>query len=312
MNDLISVVVPVHNEEENLHSLHEELSEVLAKLGPSEIIYVNDGSTDGSLAVLRALPGATVIDLSRRYGQATALDAGFKETKGALVVSIDGDGQNDPRDIPALVKELREKELDVVAGWRTNRSDRRGVRLITRAARMLRKLFIDDRIHDSGCTLRIYRREAVDTLDLHGEMHRYVLALLRWKGFRIGELPVSDRPRANGRSKYGYGKAMRGFLDLLYIWFLYKYSERPFHLYGYLGLGSLFLSFVSFCFTLYDRLVFDIHVNRDGFFFLAFFFLIMSVMLFSFGIVIDLLVRIYHNSSPREKRYYVRGIERHG
>lgn len=312
MKDVISVVVPVHNEEGSIRALHDELIAVLGALGPSEILYVDDGSTDGSREALASLRGATVIELSRRYGQATALDAGFKEAKGALVVSMDGDGQNDPADIPRLIAELEDKRLDVVAGWRTKRRDRGTVRFITRAARALRKAFINDRIHDSGCTLRVYRKEAVDTLDLHGEMHRYILALLRWKGFRIGELPVNDRPRLSGQSKYGAGKAVRGLLDLLYIWFLYKYSERPFHLYGYLGLTSLFFSAVSFAFTVYDRFWFHIHVNRDGWFFLAFFFLIMSVMLFSFGIVIDLLARIYHNSSPREKRYYIRSIERHG
>lgn len=310
MNAGISAVVPVFNEEESIAALHDELVAVLSTLGTTfEIIYVNDGSTDSTLRILRTLTGAIVIDMARRYGQATALDAGFKLAKGDIIVSLDGDGQNDPQDIPRLLAELNEKELDVVAGWRVHRSDRAGIKVITNAARFLRKLFIDDHIHDSGCTLRVYRRAAIESLDLQGEMHRYILALLRWKGFRIGELPVNDRPRNGGVSKYGYGKALRGLIDLMYIWFLYKFSQRPFHLFGYLGLTSFALAIVSFFFTLYDKLQLHLHVNRDSWFFLTFFFLLMAIMLFSFGIVIDLLIRTYHNSSAFEKRYYIRSIK---
>jgi glycosyltransferase involved in cell wall biosynthesis len=311
MNAEISVVVPVFNEEESIAALHSELLEVLAAIGEQyEIIYVNDASTDSTLHIIRTLSGATVIDLARRYGQATALDAGFKLAAGEIIISLDGDGQNDPHDIPKLLKELNTKEFDVVAGWRVHRSDTRGIKIITRAARFLRKLFIDDEIHDSGCTLRVYRRAAIESLDLQGEMHRYILALLRWKGFRIGELAVNDRPRIGGTSKYGYGKALRGFIDLIYIWFFYKFSQRPFHLFGYLGLTSFALAFVSLCFTLHDKLALHLHVNRDSWFFLTFFFLLMAIMLFSFGIVIDLLIRNYYNGSSYEKRYYVREVRR--
>jgi glycosyltransferase involved in cell wall biosynthesis len=309
MNPEFSVVVPLFNEEGSIRELHDELVEVFLKLGKTyELLYVNDGSTDKTLSVLKSLKDAIILDLARRYGQATALDAGFKAAKGNFIISIDGDGQNDPHDIPKLFKELQEKNLDVVAGWRVKRSDRSGIKVITRAARGLRKLFIDDTIHDSGCTLRIYRREAVEGLNLHGEMHRYMLALLKWKGFRIGEMPVSDRPRKAGKSKYGYSKAIRGFIDLIYVWFLFKYSEKAFHFFGYLGLTSFALSLVSLFFTVYDKLSLGLHVNRNGWFFLTFFFLIMAIILFSFGIVIDLLLRIYYNTSDNEKRYRVREI----
>jgi glycosyltransferase involved in cell wall biosynthesis len=316
----LSVVVPIYNEDGNIAPLHKELAEVLGELEHAfEIIYVNDGSSDDSLERLReitkkdfsyngAAATVVVISLARRYGQATALDAGFKKAKGEIIISMDGDGQNDPHDIPKLLRELEEKNLDVVAGWRMHRSDRRGIKVITRAARGLRKLFIDDEIHDSGCTLRVYRREALENLDLHGEMHRYILALLRWKGFRIGELAVNDRPRKSGKSKYGYGKAVRGFIDLIYVWFLYKYSDRPFHFFGYLGLFSFALAIVSFFVTGYQKFALATHVNRNGWFFLTFFFLLMAIMLFSFGIIIDLLLRIYYNTSAVEKRYVVREV----
>jgi len=303
----ISVVIPIHNEEANIRPLYDELVAVLAAYGrPFELIFVNDGSIDGSLAELKALPRATILDLTRRYGQATALNVGFRHAKGDIIVSIDGDCQNDPADIPKLIDELEGKGLDMVAGWRTKRMDRRGIKFITRTGRSMRAAFLGDRISDSGCALRAYRRHAVESLDLQGEMQRYIPALLLWKGYRVGEVPINDRPRINGVSKYGYSKAIRAFIDLLYLWFLHKYSQRPLHLFGYLSLTSFALFLGSFIITIYDKLELGLNLNRNGWFFLTFFFLIMAIMLFSFGIIIDLLMRIYHNGSQYEKRYYIR------
>jgi glycosyltransferase involved in cell wall biosynthesis len=308
----ISVVIPVFNEAGNIAKLHSELRTSISALTKSlEIIYVDDASTDNSANELAGLVGATVITLQRRYGQATALMAGFTEATGDIIVSIDGDGQNDPADIPRLLATLEEKNLDVVTGWRRNRSDKRGIRILTRIGRGLRRFLINDEVHDTGCTLRVYRAAAAKSLSLHGEMHRYVLALLRWKGFTIGEVVVNDRPREHGVSKYGYSKAVRGTIDLMYVWFIYKYSARPLHLFGYMSLTSLALGIVSAGFTVYDRFVRDLHINRDGWFFLAFFFLIMAIMLFSFGVIIDLLMRIYLNTSPNEKPYYIRSVAKH-
>lgn len=304
-----SVVVPVHNEAGNLAPLDAEIKAALTALGkPYEIIYINDGSTDASLKELKTLSDVTILNLNRCYGQATALDAGFRAAKGQIIISIDGDGQNDPADIAKLLEKMETEGLDVVAGWRRSRSDRRGIRLLTRIGRGLRRLLIHDPVHDTGCTLRVYTREAAQSLDIGGEMHRYILALLRWKGFLIGEVEVSDRARVNGVSKYGYGKAVRGFIDLLYVWFLYKYSQRPLHLFGYASLASFALGIVSLAWTVYDRLDRHLHVNRDGWFFLTFFFFITAIMLFSFGILIDLAMRIYLNTSGNERRYHIREV----
>lgn len=307
MKPLISVVVPVYNEAGNLAALYAELRQVMDRFGESyELIFVNDGSTDATSSELAALTGSIVVDLARNYGQAIALDAGFRVAKGEIIVSLDGDGQNDPHDIPKLLEVLTDPHVDVATGWRVDRQDSRGIRFLTAAGRRLRGIIIGDYIHDSGCTLRAYRRAAVESVDLFGEMHRYLLALFIWKGFRVVEVPVNHRPRTAGKSKYGYGKAVRGFIDLIYIWFLYRYSERPLHLFGYLGLTSFALGLVSLVITLHDKLALGIHLNRDGWFFLTFFFLIVAVMLFSFGLIIDLLMRIYIQTSPREKRYHVR------
>ncbi len=208
------------------------------------------------------------------YGQATALHAGFAKAIGEIIISLDGDGQNDPADISRLLEKMQSENLDVVAGWRKVRSDKKGIRVLTKIGRVFRRALISDPVHDTGCTLRVYTREAAQSLDIGGEMHRYILALLRWKGFTIGEVIVNDRARLHGTSKYGYGKAVRGFIDLLYIWFIYKYSQRPLHLFGYMGLASFLLSIVSLIYTLYDKFALGLHINRNIWFFLTFFFLI--------------------------------------
>lgn len=307
MNSKYSFVIPVHNEAGNIIGLDKEIKALIEKEKlTAEVIYVNDGSTDASLAELNALDNVTVIDLNRNYGQATALDAGFKHSQGDIVISLDGDGQNDPADIPALLQKLRTDNLDVVAGWRKVRKDSGKIKLLTRISRLLRRLLIKDVVHDTGCTLRVYRKEAIKSLDLQGEMHRYILALLHWKGFRIGEIVVNDRARVHGVSKYGVSKAVRGLIDLIYIWFIHKYSQRPLHIFGYVSIFLFVLGLLFFGYSVYQKLFLDMSINRSGHFLVGAFILLTSVILFSFGIVIDLLIKIHLNNSPHEKRYYVR------
>lgn len=304
-----SIVIPIFNEAENIPILDRELREVMNSLSKNyEIIYVNDGSRDNSVQELKKLKKAKIISFTRNFGQASALDAGFKEANGNIIITLDGDLQNDPKDIPRLLKKLEEKNLDVVAGWRVRRKDSAGIRILTRIGRNLRKLFLSDIVHDSGCMLRVYKKEAVKNLDLWGEMHRYVLQLLKWKGYKIGELPVNHRPRIHGRTKYGYSKATRGFIDLLYIWFLQKYYQRPLHIFGAIGLWSFFLGFLSGAYSLYSRIFEGLSLNRNGWFFLGIFFMLGGIMFFSFGIIIDLLIRIQQAVSPHVKRYYVREV----
>ncbi len=303
-----SVVVPVYNEEGNLERLDEEIKTVMKKLGTFEIIYINDGSTDNSLNVLKKLKKVRIIDLNRNYGQATALDAGFKSSRGEFVVSLDSDLQNDPRDIPKLLEKLQKENLDVVAGWRKDRKDKRGIRVLTKIGRGMRKTLISDNVHDTGCTLRVYKREAVKNLDLGGEMHRYILAYLRWKGFKIGELVVNHRPRHSGETKYSYNKAVKGFIDLVYVWFIDKYSQRPLHIFGATGLFSFFVGFIIAVWQLVLKFFYRVDLSDSAWFVLGFFLIITGILLFSFGIVIDLLMKIHYNTSPVERRYNVRAI----
>lgn len=304
-----SLVIPVYNESENIVKLDTEIREVMKQLGESyETIYVNDGSSDNSLEILKQLKHVKIINLNRRNGQATALDAGFKVTKGQIVISMDSDLQNDPHDIPAMIQKMNQENLDVVCGWRKNRKDKSGIKILTRTGRLLRNILIKDNVHDTGCTLRVYKREAIKSLDLQGEMHRYILALLSWKGFRIGEIVVNHRPRYKGETKYGYSKALRGFIDLLYIWFIQKYSQRPLHVFGYLSAISLVIAGFTGIYSFYEKIFLGQPLNRSGWFFLSIFFGIMTALFFIAGIIIDLLIRIYLNSSPYEQRYYIRDI----
>jgi len=305
----LSVVVPLFNEAGNITALDREIQDVVSTItNDFEIIYVNDGSTDGSLAELKTLENVTIIDLNRNYGQATALDAGFRACTGLYVVSLDGDRQNDPRDIPMLLEKLLAEDLDVVAGWRKNRKDSGGINLLTRVGRLVRRILISDIVHDTGCTLRVYKKAAVERLDIQGEMHRYILGILKWKGFRIGEAVVNHRARTVGKSKYNYSKAVRGLIDLIYIWFIQKYSQRPLHLFGYLSIASFFLGFLSAFWTLYGKIMWGLSLNRNGWTLVTFFLLLAGIMLFSFGIIIDLLIRIQFNTSRNEQRYYVREV----
>jgi len=302
-----SVIVPVYNEQGNVENLNQEIKKVMDLLKKNyEVIYINDGSTDDTLEELKLLRGVKIINLNRNYGQATALDAGFKAAQGEIIISIDGDLQNDPSDIPKLLEKLKEGDLDVVAGWRKHRKDKSGIKILTKIGRFLRKILISDQVHDTGCTLRVYKKRAAKSLDISGEMHRYILALLRWKGFRIGEVIVNHRPRLNGKSKYGYTKAIRGFLDLIYIWFIKKYSQRPLHVFGFAGLSSFGAGALIELILLYFKIFHTIDFSSNAWFPLGFFLILMGIVFFSFGIVIDLLMKIHLNNSPHERRYYIR------
>lgn len=303
-----SIIIPVFNEKENISQLNKEIIQAMKEISDNyETIYVNDCSTDGSLNQLKKLKKIKIIDLNRNYGQSTALDAGFKESKGKIIITLDADLQNDPKDIKKLLNKMKKDELDVVAGYRHKRKDTILIRILTLISRKFRALIIDDKIHDSGCTLRVYKKKCVDSINLQGEMHRYIIPILRWKGFSIGEEKVNHRPRIHGKSKYGISKCFRGFIDLIYVWFINKYYQRPLHLFGYFSLASFFFALFSGIISIYQKIIDNLGFNRNGWFFLAIFSFIVSLMLFSFGIILDLLIKIYLNAS-NEKQYIIKEI----
>ncbi|HDP74052.1 MAG TPA: glycosyltransferase [Candidatus Woesearchaeota archaeon] len=302
-----SVVVPVHNEQGNIIPLYREIKEAMSKLGTWEMIFVNDGSRDNSLKDLLSIkePNVHVINLKTNYGQAVALDAGLRHSKGEFVVTLDGDGQNDPKDISRLYNKLIAENLDVVAGWRKKRKDPMWMHFITLWARILRGFLAKDKVHDSGCTLRVYRHEIIEDLELSGEMHRYIIAILGWKGAKVGELKVSHRARIRGKTNYTWKKSLKGTVDLIYIWFWKKYSGRPLHLFGVLGLFITFLGFLSAIWTAYLKIVVGTSLSNSVWFVMSGFLILGGMLLFLFGIMFDLLIRTYYNTSAVEKRYTV-------
>ena len=239
---IYSVVVPVFNEAGSIGKLIKEIKSILKSLhSPFEIIVVNDGSSDTTSLVLSKIRGIKIISFRKNFGQSTALDAGIKKATGSTIVTLDGDGQNDPADIPMLIKKLNQG-YDVVCGWRHKRKDSWSKKFVSSVAKRLRVVLVDDKVHDSGCTLRAYKSECFTEFDLTGEMHRMIPAILRWRGFRIAEMKVNHRARTAGVSKYGPARTVKGFLDMLLIWFSRKYNDRPLHFFGTIGLFLIFLS----------------------------------------------------------------------
>ncbi len=311
-----TVFTPVYNEEGNLKKLFDEVKAVMNTLeGNWEFLFINDGSKDSSkkeiLEIVEKDKRAVLIDFKRNYGQAIAMDAGFRYGKGEILISLDADLQNDPKDIPRLLKKLNDEDLDMVAGWREKRKDPAWMIVVTKSAKFLRKLLIDDGVHDSGCTLRVYRKEAVEDLELWGEMHRYIVALLGWKGSKISELKVNHRKREHGVSKYNWQKSFKGLVDLFYIWFWKKFSGRPLHLFGIGGLSIMGLGVLSGIWTIYLKIIKNVSLSDSVWFIMSFFLFMIGFQFFVTGIIIDILIRNYYSTSL-EKRYIVKEIRRNG
>jgi dolichol-phosphate mannosyltransferase len=238
---VISVVIPVYNEERSVALLFDEIGSALQPLGrPWEAVFVDDGSDDGTFAALTRLHAGAhhvrIVRLRRNFGKAAALQAGFEEARGDVVVTIDGDLQDDPAEIPRLLAKLDEG-FDLVSGWKARRRDPLRRRIPSRIFNWVTGRISGLRLHDLNCGLKAYRSEVVSGLRIYGELHRYVPVLAHYRGFRVAELPVNHRPREHGRSRYGMERYVRGFLDLLTVTFMGRYRHRPLHLFGGLGLG---------------------------------------------------------------------------
>ncbi|QQS21416.1 MAG: glycosyltransferase family 2 protein [Candidatus Moraniibacteriota bacterium] len=294
MRPKYSVVVPLYNEEGNVKALHERIVSTLRALGaPFEILFVDDGSKDETVATCRTLSPLTLILLRKNFGQSAAFDGGFKQAAGDIIITMDGDLQNDPADIPNLLKKL-EEGYDVVAGWRVKRKDSLEKIIFSRVANMLRSILIHDGIHDSGCSLKVYRRECFEDFDLFGEMHRFIPALLEIRGFRVAEIPVSHHPRVHGVTKYNWKRGVKGFVDMLAVWFWRTYSHRPVHLFG--GSG-FFLSVVGFgilSWMFIEKVFFGASLSERIWPMIGIFLLLAGIQLFIFGLMTDMLVRSYY------------------
>jgi len=299
----LSIIIPAHNEEENVAALHQELSKVLGSIGSDyEIIFVDDGSTDSTFSELQTLhaqdPRVKVIRLKKNFGQSAAMSAGFERAQAEVVVTMDADLQNDPADIPLLLAELG-SGCDVVCGWRHRREDPLSKRALSKFANWLRRRWTGESVHDSGCSLRAYKNGCLRDLELYGEMHRYIPALLSWKGYRVGEVAVQHRRRNKGKTKYNYQRLPKGFLDLLLVTFWRRYSLRPVHVFG--GLGLLFaVSGVGLgLYLVVARLVFGVGLADRPLLLLAILLAIMGIQFIVFGVLADIMIRVYYGQSDR-------------
>jgi glycosyltransferase involved in cell wall biosynthesis len=237
---VISVVVPLLNEERSLEVLYAEITAALESRDEFEVVFVDDGSSDGSMGVLTRLheeyANVVVVHLRRNFGKAAALQAGFLEARGDIVVTIDADLQDDPAEIPKLLAKLDES-FDLVSGWKTRRNDPLARRLFSRMFNWATGAVSGVRLHDVNCGLKAYRSEVLRGLRIYGELHRFIPVLAAYRGFRVAEIPVNHRPRMHGSSRYGPERYLRGFFDLLSVTFMGRYRHRPLHLFG--GLGAL-------------------------------------------------------------------------
>lgn len=302
----ISVVVPVFNEEGNVRELHKEILEVCKKENYKfEIIFVDDGSKDKTPEICKELKPLKYIRMRKNFGQTAAMDAGIKAAQYDYIVTMDGDRQNDPADIPKLVKYLEDNNLDIVSGWRKNRKDTVMKKFTSRVANFLRGIIVKDHIHDSGCSLKIYKKECFDHINLYGEMHRFIPALLKIKGFEVGEVVVNHRPRTAGVTKYNWKRTVKGFVDMISLWFWSKYSVRPLHILGAGGMVSLFLGFVC---AVWSIVLFAMGRKMSANIMpplLTVFFIIVGLQMFIFGLMSDMMSKTYYGSGI-DKSYSIK------
>ena len=292
----ISIVVPFYNEEGNIQEMHKEiLDSVKSNNLRVEIIFINDGSSDATLEKASGLKPLKIVNFRGNFGQTAAMDAGIKAAQGDIIVTMDGDLQNDPQDIPKLLDKMDEG-FDVVSGWRKNRKDPWHRNFFSRGADKLRKIMVNDEINDSGCTLKAFKKECFDGVDLYGEMHRFIPALLKIRGFKISEVVVNHRERTTGITKYNWKRLIKGLLDLTSIWFWRKYANRPLHLFGGLGFILSGTGFVILIWMGIARTFFGQSIGNRVWPMVGVFLLVLGIQFFISGLLADIMIKTYHQA----------------
>mgnify|MGYP001773241717 CR=1 FL=1 len=305
MKKMISVVIPAYNERENIPILYEKLTKVLD--GDYEIIFVDDGSKDGTFEVLKDIAQkdkqVKVIRFKRNYGQTAAMYAGFQHARGDVIITMDADLQNDPEDIPLLLKKL-EEGYDLVSGWRKDRKDPfLSRKLPSVIANWIISKVTGVYLHDYGCTLKAYRSELLKELELYGDMHRFLPALTKRQGAKIAEIVVRHHPRLYGRSKYGIGRTVRVILDILLVKFLNEYINKPMYVFGFVGFVFLSVGLLALAYLLFVKLFLEESIGGRPLLILSALSILAGIQLISTGIIAELLVRIYYRS--KEDKPYI-------
>lgn len=289
----ISVVIPVWNEEENIKQLYSELKEVLDNLGREyEIIFVDDGSTDNSFKILQKIHEkdnkVKAIRFQRNFGKSAALSAGFENSKGNIVFTMDGDLQDDPKEIPNFLEEI-EKGYDLVVGWKFRRRDPLSKRLPSKIFNKLTSFLTGVRVHDINCCFKAYKKEVIKNINVYGELHRYIPALVHWKGYNVSEIKVNHRPRKHGRSKYGSMRLLKGFLDLITVKFLVSYAGRPLHLFGIIGLLFALIGFLLSMYMLYIKYFLGELIGDRPLLFASILLVIVGIQFISIGLLGEMI-----------------------
>jgi glycosyltransferase involved in cell wall biosynthesis len=300
----VSVFLPVFNEEPNLLPLHTKLDEALKSLGRSaEIVYVDDGSTDGSLKILREIaefdPRVRVVALRRNYGQTAAMAAGIDAAKGKVLIPMDADLQNDPADIVRLLQKLDEG-YDVVSGWRKNRKDKMITRKIpSMIANRLISWIGGVPLHDYGCSLKAYRRESLQDVRLYGEMHRFIPIYAAWTGARVAEIPVEHHARTMGKSKYGLSRTIKVIFDLMTIKFMASYQTKPIYVFGSFGMLAFAVSVLSGLYAVFLKIIHKADFVQTPLPILSVVMFAVGVQFLLMGLLAEMLVRTYHESQQK-------------
>jgi len=299
---MISIVIPIYNEEANIAKLAESILKALSGI-EYEVLFINDGSTDNSekeiLAISKSNAHIKLINLRRNYGQTAAMQAGFDHSKGNIVIPMDGDLQNDPKDIPMLIEKINEG-YDVVSGWRKIRSDKKFTRIIpSKIANMLISKISGIHLHDYGCTLKAYRKDILNDIKLYGEMHRFIPIYASWEGAKVTEVAVHHHPRTAGKTKYGLSRIPRVILDLLVIRFFDKSIDRPIHLFGQFGLLMFLIAFLLFLLAIFLKIFMNISFILTPLPLLVVFFSMSGLLCIFIGLVAEIQSRIYFEARDR-------------
>jgi glycosyltransferase involved in cell wall biosynthesis len=307
----ISVILPIFNERDSIAALLGEIELALEPLGREyEVIAVDDGSEDGSGQLLRELasrnPHLKVVSFRRNFGQSAAFDAGFRNASGRTVATMDADGQNDPADLPRMIELIEHGGYDFVIGQRAHRQDHFLLRRFpSRVAGWIIRKVTGTRLHDLGCSLKVYRADLVDQLRLYGEMHRFIGVLVEGLGAKTIEVPVHHRPRTSGHSKYGLTRTFKVILDLLTVWFMRGYQTKPIYIFGGAGLLFGFAGVLISAFVLFEKLAWGVWVHRNPLFIISMIFSLMAVQFLVLGLLAEIMVRTYFES--QHKAPYVIG-----